>query len=48
MSDETLWDIKFWCIGTFAMILIPFVLTWFILITLPIRLGKRVHDNVKW
>ena len=45
MMHEFLWYVRLWLTGVYALVLMPFVFAWSILIEGPIALGKRINNE---
>jgi hypothetical protein len=43
MKDKLLWNIRLWSIGIGAIIFLPVVVAWFLLVNLPIKIGEKLN-----
>ena len=43
MNNELLWNIRLWAIGIGAIIFLPVVVAWFLLVNLPIKIGEKLN-----
>ncbi len=43
MKDKLLCNIRLWAIGIGAIIFLPVVVVWFLLVNLPIKIGEKLN-----
>ena len=40
-----LWNVRLWLTGVYALMLMPFVFAWAVLVDLPIKLGTEFNNE---
>lgn len=45
MMHTFLWNVRLWLTGVYALVLMPFVLLWGLLVEVPIAFGKKINNE---
>lgn len=45
MMHNFLWYVRLWLTGVYALVLMPFVFVWALVVEGPIALGKKINNE---